>query len=47
MELTAAIKALEVLNRRCKVEFYTDFAVPSERDHQLDQGLEAKWLEDR
>ncbi|MBK8021378.1 MAG: ribonuclease HI [Chloroflexi bacterium] len=24
MELTAAIKALEVLNRRCKVEFYTD-----------------------
>lgn len=24
MELTAAIKALEILNRRCTIEFYTD-----------------------
>ena len=36
MELTAAIKALETLNRFCKVDFYTD-------SDYLKQGI-TKWL---
>ena len=44
MELTAAIEALESLNRPCPVSLHTDSAVCARRHHWLARHLEAQRL---
>ncbi len=47
MELTAAIEALQALNRACTVHLYTEFKLSQGRRHRLDLGVETQWLAHR
>jgi ribonuclease HI len=46
MEMTAAIRALAALKRRCRVQLYTDSQYVRKRHHRVAAAMEGARLED-